>query len=269
MDYIEYKNYLMHYGVEGQKWGTRRWQNEDGSLTPEGRRHYGYNEKILDKASKKLYNEKRVKAIQKATEAGKERKLVKMARNDIDSLTSSNNFIRKAATAGAKLGVNAVAAKTTGIRNFSGLVPTEQITLKADIAIGEEIARNYLKDYYSDTTIAAALKKVNKGQKAQAITSDVVAGIGAINLGIGLATGGKENIITAPIKLANKISTKNTMRKNDKMFKERESQNAEGYDTPDYKEAGSNMSDYGDEYDYGRQRDTSNSYDLTEYKKKQ
>lgn len=31
----------MHYGVLGQKWGTRRYQNPDGSLTPEGREHYG------------------------------------------------------------------------------------------------------------------------------------------------------------------------------------------------------------------------------------
>ena len=35
--------YLIHYGVEGQKWGVRRYQNPDGSLTAEGRAHYGYN----------------------------------------------------------------------------------------------------------------------------------------------------------------------------------------------------------------------------------
>lgn len=34
---------LYHHGIKGQKWGTRRWQNEDGSLTPEGYPHYGYN----------------------------------------------------------------------------------------------------------------------------------------------------------------------------------------------------------------------------------
>ena len=33
---------LIHYGIKGQKWGERRWQNEDGSLTPEGYVHYGY-----------------------------------------------------------------------------------------------------------------------------------------------------------------------------------------------------------------------------------
>lgn len=31
----------MHHGVQGQKWGVRRWQNPDGSLTPEGKEHYG------------------------------------------------------------------------------------------------------------------------------------------------------------------------------------------------------------------------------------
>lgn len=31
---------LMHHGVRGQKWGIRRYQNEDKSLTPLGREHY-------------------------------------------------------------------------------------------------------------------------------------------------------------------------------------------------------------------------------------
>ena len=35
------KNYLAHHGIKGQKWGIRRYQNEDGSLTPEGRERYG------------------------------------------------------------------------------------------------------------------------------------------------------------------------------------------------------------------------------------
>ena len=37
---MEYPTYLIHYGVPGQKWGQRQWQNPDGSLTPEGYIHY-------------------------------------------------------------------------------------------------------------------------------------------------------------------------------------------------------------------------------------
>lgn len=35
--------YLMHHGVKGQKWGVRRYQNSDGSLTDAGKRRYGIN----------------------------------------------------------------------------------------------------------------------------------------------------------------------------------------------------------------------------------
>lgn len=35
------KDFIAHHGVKGQKWGIRRFQNSDGSLTPEGRTHYG------------------------------------------------------------------------------------------------------------------------------------------------------------------------------------------------------------------------------------
>ena len=37
-------DFLEHHGILGQRWGVRRFQNKDGSLTPEGRARYGRKE---------------------------------------------------------------------------------------------------------------------------------------------------------------------------------------------------------------------------------
>lgn len=43
------ENDIRHYGIQGQKWGVRRFQNEDGTLTTEGRERYGNKKEHPDK----------------------------------------------------------------------------------------------------------------------------------------------------------------------------------------------------------------------------
>lgn len=44
--------YLAHHGIKGQKWGVRRFQNEDGSLTSAGKKRYGAVGEAATKADK-------------------------------------------------------------------------------------------------------------------------------------------------------------------------------------------------------------------------
>ena len=44
---IHYDSIIKHHGIKGQKWGVRRYQNPDGTLTEEGRKRLGYRNNIL------------------------------------------------------------------------------------------------------------------------------------------------------------------------------------------------------------------------------
>jgi hypothetical protein len=75
---MEY-NELYHFGTKGMRWGFRRYQNEDGSLTDEGRRHYGYGIKrkiseFKEARAKKKLAKKRAKALEAARKAKAEKK---------------------------------------------------------------------------------------------------------------------------------------------------------------------------------------------------
>ena len=87
---------LEHFGVLGMKWGIRRYQNKDGSLTPAGKRKYKISSegKLVkrSRAEVKSYD-KKVTAVKKANEAKKRKARIRergLDKNDLDAI--SNNI---------------------------------------------------------------------------------------------------------------------------------------------------------------------------------
>ena len=59
-DYLTLKE-LYHWGIKGQKWGIRRYQNEDGTLTEAGMRRYKDNPQLKEIDDIKINRERNLK----------------------------------------------------------------------------------------------------------------------------------------------------------------------------------------------------------------
>ena len=71
---MEYE--LYHHGILGMKWGIRRYQNEDGSLTPEGKKRL---------AERQVRIAKTIHKLKAAGEISSKKRLQKKAFRQIDS----------------------------------------------------------------------------------------------------------------------------------------------------------------------------------------
>ena len=78
-------NELQHHGIKGQKWGVRRFQNTDGSLTAEGKKRYSVSDyqQAIDKTKTagKIVNEAKTlnNTVKKLNDPAAERRIRKSA----------------------------------------------------------------------------------------------------------------------------------------------------------------------------------------------
>lgn len=82
---ITLSNELQHHGIKGQKWGVRRFQNTDGSLTAEGKKRYSVSDyqQAIDKTKTagKIVNEAKTlnNTVKKLNDPAAERRIRKSA----------------------------------------------------------------------------------------------------------------------------------------------------------------------------------------------
>lgn len=111
-------SFLIHHGIKGQRWGIRRYQNEDGSLTAAGKRR----QKVLEKKDEKWARKNSGKITEKAK--GKSWKELSRYARDLlrnpDATTKSGKLTSQTIMAYNQKMASLMNEKISGLKSPSG-----------------------------------------------------------------------------------------------------------------------------------------------------
>lgn len=80
----DYRNYLEHHGIPGMKWGVRRFQNKDGSLTSAGKKHAkSLKSRVLGKLAYTYDDNFDIVKNAQRTQMGRQNKMQRVVNNAI------------------------------------------------------------------------------------------------------------------------------------------------------------------------------------------
>lgn len=164
MDIYANTGVLMHHGTKNMKWGVRRYQNKDGSLTPLGKKRYQKQEEEASKKNK-----------------GKPPKVDEWVKSDMTSA-------RKLADESSGLANKLKNINDTSMKN----APKSKMDLSSmtDKEMRDRINRAMLEKQYNDMF---APQKVSKGKEyAGQILEGTIATLGVASSALGIALAIKE-----------------------------------------------------------------------------
>lgn len=190
---------LYHWGILGQRWGHRRFQNEDGSLTPEGRERYGVDEarskSDAQKAKARIsYNTQKYKAdLKSKAQREKDRRAAKEERNRIREAEKTARIQKKEQAKTDTKGQNKVKfGRTKNMSDEDLQKAVDRLKLQAE----------YNKSYVLATQPNSALAKADRffegptGKAALEISKAVLPAV---------ATAATNKILDSSLKYHNKL----------------------------------------------------------------
>ena len=191
--YYVTNNELCHHGVKGMKWGIRRYQNKDGSLTAEGEKRYYKEDGSLSRIGKKIeinnwkksiksemkQKNESVKELKKKYRSGEInlKSYIKKANKVVDDITDKRKdlAIAKASfiTKDQKLKLKSMTKNTASRREYraalavqsiAGKIASHYVINKAVIEIAKRVIPKIANDTIESYNAYAAANQEAKAQ---------------------------------------------------------------------------------------------------------
>lgn len=174
---------LQHFGTKGMKWGERRFQNPDGSLTELGRQRYGTGGERSARGTKHDLN--KLDREQTNAKVNYDYYHAKFFRG----IDKANNKLRKAQASGDERSILKATAKLDKALNSTSIKEAEEYKAlyERSKAMTDRIIKESLAKGYSINS-KDVLRSVNRGSNAIASALGTIAGMSlAAVTGVGVA----------------------------------------------------------------------------------
>ena len=198
---------LYHYGIKGQKWGIRRYQNKDGSLTAAGKKRRSSSDEVRNMSTdelrqkvRRLNNEQRYIDLTKSSSSsvsktadGIER--VSRIGGDANKIYKSMNGENNPYSKVANQGIDAMSRTARLTKKIDSNVRSKNDTAKAlkkletmsDADLAKEVDRLDLEQQYSRLSNSKIRRGKTSVNEVLDIAGDIVGiGASAVTIAIGI-----------------------------------------------------------------------------------
>ena len=138
---------LYHYGIKGQKWGVRRYQNKDGSLTQAGKKRRSSSDEVRNMSTDELR--------QKVRRLSNEQRYIDLTKSSSSSVSKTADGIERASRIGGD--ANKIYKSINGENNPYSKVANQGIDAMSRTA---RLTKKIDANVRSKNDAAKALKKL-------------------------------------------------------------------------------------------------------------